>query len=722
MTTTFPDGFQWGTGTSAYQVEGAWDADGKVPSIWDTFQHTTLRTPDGSSGDVAIDQYHRLDGDLDILRDLGASTHRFSASWPRVISDAAGTINTPGLDYYDRVVDGLLARNIRPALNLFHWDTPQWMEDLGGMMTREFADHFATFASAVAGRLGDRVAEWYTMNEPTNPSVGGYVAGFLPPHQSLGAPGLASVHHLLLAHGRAVQAIRAQGVTGDVGTIVSMSGISPATTHPDDVRAAERADYFEGRVFLDPMLGHGHLPELAATLGDIVQPGDLETIAQPLDVLGLNWYSRFSAAAPERAAVHLAETPPQGGMFTALAPLTAKLGFAVVPTPGLRWGGGHRQLTPGGFRAILDWMVDTYPDHPTLVITENGVGGAEQADASGHADDTERVEYLSWAVAELADAVAHGARVRGYHVWSSFDNFQWMSGFSQRYGLVHVDHDTQVRTPKPSFAWFRELIATGTIPASTGTNATGDHSGVEVGGVLNARGIGGLRTVDNRRVRDGLLFRTAGLHNITDEGTATLSGLGVSTVLDLRGDEEASRWPSLRGDAVTVSRLPLHHGRLSGQDAAVGLDGVYTSIVRDSGELIVAGIRAIAATTEGASLVHCTAGKDRTGVFVAVFLAALGVTDADIVRTYAESASRLGDDFVEQVARDLFGTVLPAEVAADLNSSTPDRIVAALALIRHGHGTVAAYLRHHGLTDDELTALRQMFLESEPGTLLMGAR
>lgn len=712
MTHTFPNDFQWGTGTSAYQVEGAWDADGKVPSVWDTYQHTTLRTPDGSTGDVAIDQYNRLDGDLDLLHTLGASTHRFSAAWPRVISDAQGTINARGLDYYDRVVDGLLARGIHPALNLFHWDTPQWMEDLGGMMTREFADHFATFASALAGRVGDRVAEWYTMNEPTNPSVGGYVAGFLPPHRNLGAAGLASVHHLLLAHGRAVQAIRAEGVTGDVGTIVSMSGMSPATTHPDDVRAAERADYFEGRVFLDPMLGRGHLPELAATLGDIVRPGDLETIAQPLDVLGLNWYSRFSAAAPERAAVHFADAPPQGAMFAALAPMTASLGFSVVPAPGVRWGGGHRQLTPGGFRMFLDWVAATYPEHPTLVITENGVGGAEKADETGHADDAERVDYLSWAIAELAEAIADGARVRGYHVWSAFDNFQWTSGFSQRYGLIHVDENTQVRTPKPSFAWYRELIATGTIPTADKAAATGDHTGIDVGGVLNARGIGGLRTVDNRVVRDGLLFRTAGLHQITAEGTDTLASLGVCTVLDLRGDEEASRWPSLGGETVTVSRLPLHHGRLSGQDAALGLDGVYTAIVRDSGELVVQGIRAIAATTEGASLVHCTAGKDRTGVFVALFLSVLGVTDEDIVRTYAESADNLGDEFVERVARDLFGTVLPEHIAADLNSSTPERIEAVLAMVRHSHGTVRAYLREHGLTDEEIVSLRDHFLDN----------
>jgi len=439
MTNTFPAGFTWGTGTSAYQVEGAWNIDGKVPSIWDTAMHSGLTTPDGTSGDRAIDQYHRLDEDLDLLKRLGAGAHRFSVAWPRIVTDATGTVNEAGLDYYERLVDGLLERGIAPALNLYHWDTPQWMEDRGGMMTRDFAEHFGRLAAAVGERLGDRVSQWFTMNEPTHPSLAGYVAGFLPPARREGAAGLATVHNLLLAHGTSILALRAAGAVGRIGTILSMNGVVPATSHPDDVAAAERAEYFDGRLFLDPMLGRGHLPELAAVLGDAVRDGDLETIAQPMDVLGVNWYSSYSVASSERAAAHLAELPARAAMFAGFAPVTAGLGFAIVPAPGLAWGGAHRQLTPGGLREALDWLGSTYPDHPDVVITENGVGYPDAPDAMGAVDDAHRIRYLTWAIQEVADAIADGARVVGYHAWSSHDNLQYMAGFTQRFGLIHVD-------------------------------------------------------------------------------------------------------------------------------------------------------------------------------------------------------------------------------------------------------------------------------------------
>ncbi|MDQ0647046.1 beta-glucosidase/6-phospho-beta-glucosidase/beta-galactosidase [Microbacterium natoriense] len=506
MTHTFPEGFVWGTATAAYQVEGAWDADGKVPSVWDTAMHTWLKTPDGTSGDTAIDQYHRLDGDLDILQKLGAGAHRFSVSWPRIITDAKGTINQAGLDYYERMVDGLLARGIAPALNLYHWDTPQWLEDLGGMMERDFAEWLADLATVVGARLGDRVGRWFTMNEPSHPSLGGYVAGFLPPARKEGSAGLVTVHNLLLGHGRSIQALRAAGVKGEIGTILSQSGVAPATSHPDDVRAAERAEHFEGGLFLNPMLGRGHLPEMAATLGDLIRDGDEEIIAQPMDVLGLNWYSLYSAASVERAAAHLADLPPRGAMFAGLAPATAGLGFAVVPAPGLPWGGAHRQLTPGGLRHALDWVAQTYPDHPDIVITENGVGYPETADAAGFVQDDDRIRYLGWALEELSDAIADGARVRGYHVWTSFDNFQWMAGFAQRFGLVHVDPHTQARTPKASFGWLAEAVRTGTVPPVPVEGVAGDHADVEI--PRGAKRAGSWRVAYRRRAhaqgRDGV--------------------------------------------------------------------------------------------------------------------------------------------------------------------------------------------------------------------------
>ncbi|MFI6417132.1 family 1 glycosylhydrolase [Streptomyces sp. NPDC050842] len=723
MNRTFPEGFVWGTAAAAYQVEGAWDADGKAPSVWDTASQTWLKTPDGTNGDVAIDQYHRLDQDLDLLQRLGAGAHRFSVSWPRIVTDAKGTVNQAGLDYYERMVDGLLARGIAPALNLYHWDTPQWLEDLGGMMDRDFADRLADLATVVAGRLGDRVSQWFTMNEPSHPSLGGYVAGFLPPARKEGSAGLATVHHLLLGHGRSIQALRAAGVQGEIGTILSLSGVAPATSHPDDVQAAERAEHFEGRLFLDPMLGRGHLPEMVATLGDIIREGDEEIIAQPIDVLGVNWYSRYSAASPERATAHLADLPARGAMFAGLAPATAGLGFAVVPTPGLPWGGAHRQLTPGGLRHALDWVAETYPDHPDMVITENGVGYPETADAAGFVQDDTRIRYLGWALTELSEAIADGARVRGHHVWTSFDNFQWMAGFSQRFGLVHVDPETLVRTPKASFAWLAEAVRTGTVPSVPVEPLTGDHTGIDLPRVRNARGLGGLRTVDGRIVRDGVVFRSAGLHRLGDEGRTAIAALDITTLLDLRGEDEVRRAPDEVGTARVV-HLPLHTPRNADAGAAVGAAGdvrgsyslkdIYLEIVRERGAALVRGIREIA-TSEGAVLAHCTAGKDRTGVFIAVLLAALGVRDDDIVRTYAESSERLGDGFLAEVSGIFYGdgpegARMPDSVIEEMLSSPADYIEGVLANIRHDHGTVAAYLLANGLEPVELQRVREKLL------------
>ncbi|MGO2112535.1 MAG: family 1 glycosylhydrolase [Pseudoclavibacter sp.] len=744
MTRTFPDGFAWGSGTAAYQVEGAWEADGKAPSIWDVATRAGQPLPDGSSGDVAIDQYHRLDGDLDLLRDLGTTAHRFSVSWPRVVTDASGTVNAAGLDYYERMVDGLLARSIAPALNLYHWDTPQWMEEHGGMLAREFADRFAEFASVLADRLGDRVAQWFTMNEPTHPSLGGYVAGFLAPNRALGAEGLVAVHHLLLAHGRAIQALRGATVAGEIGTILSLGGVAPATDHPDDVAAAARAEYFEGQLFLDPMLGRGHLPELAASLGDVIHDGDLETIAQPMDVLGVNWYSRYSAASPERAAAHFETVPARGAMFAGLAPVTAGLGFSIVPTPGVEWGGAHRQLTPGGFRHALDWLAETYPQHPDIVITENGVGYPERPGDDGVVHDEARIRYLEWALCELAEAIADGARIRGYHVWSSFDNLQWGAGFSQRFGLIHVDADTLERTPKDSFAWFQSLTATGVVPAAPPEGVSGDQVGVDVPGVRNARGIGGLRTVDGGTVRDGVLFRSAGLHHVTDDGLAALDALSIRTVLDLRGGAETSHSPDVVPFARVV-HLPLHEPRgaggaggaggadAAGPDDANNADAASAADAADGrgaappgrgsttrahknheieaqpGPDHVRAVRELLAS-DGAVLAHCTAGKDRTGVLIAVVLGAIDVRDTDIVRTYAESEVRLGEGFHTEVVQMLGGEDAPKlsdEAVAAVLASPADLIVQTLAAIRREHGTVAAYLRAHGLTSEELARLRE---------------
>ncbi|WP_052492510.1 family 1 glycosylhydrolase [Leucobacter komagatae] len=713
MTRTFPPGFVWGSATSAYQVEGAWDADGKVPSIWDTAMRGALTVPDGTSGDTAIDQYHRFAEDFDLLRDLGGTAHRFSTSWPRIVVDGAGTVNEAGLDHYDRVVDALLERGIAPALCLFHWDTPQWLEDLGGMMNRDFAERFAEYAGHMGERLGDRVAQWFTLNEPVNPTLGGYLAGGLPPYRRERVRGgLISAHHLLLAHGRSIQALRAAGVSGQIGSVVSIGGVVPATDHPADVHAAERAEYFEGKLFLDPMFGRGHLPEVAAVLGDAIHEGDAEIIAQPMDVFGVNWYSQYAAAAPERAATHAMGVPERGSMVTALAGATAPLGFSLVPTPGARWGGAHRQITPGGFARALRWVAETYPEHPDIVITENGVGGADIPGPDGIVHDSERIEYLSWALAELHDAISAGARVTGYHVWSSIDNFQWMAGFTHRFGLIHVDAETLVRTPKDSFAWYQQLVRSNTIPEPVGAEATGDHVGVAVSGVRNVRGVGGLRLTEGGTLRDGVLLRSAGLHAIDEQGKRALCAYGVRTIIDLRGEAE-SLGASDPEFGPTLVSLPLHEPATE-PATMLSLPEIYQEIVDGRGERIVAGIREILALEDGAVLVHCTAGKDRTGVFVALLLSAIGVCDEDVIGSYAESAERLGQPFVEEVRAHLGGVTIPADMEAYLIASPRQYIVDVLAAVRAEHGSTWAYLLAHGLTEGELGKLRDRFRGEAP--------
>lgn len=460
----FPDGFLWGTGASAYQVEGAWDADGKGPSIWDVAAHSTstLRPADGTSGDVAIDQYHRLDEDLDLLAQLGAPVHRFSISWPRVLPDGR-RVNTLGLDYYEKMVDGLLARGIQPVANLFHWDLPQALEDEGGWLSRDTAQRFAQYAQIVADRLGDRVTGWFTMNEPTHPSLGGYVAGLLPPLRRADSAGLASVHHILLAHGLATQALQAQ-VASPVGIILSVSGVKAATDHPDDVAATQLAARFVDGLFLDPLLRGHHIEVLAAALGDCVREGDLAVIGTKMQHLGINWYSRYAIAAPQRASEHIAQAPPQWQLFATLANQCAPLGFVIVPEPGARWSFAHRQITPGGLGEVLRWIAASYPNHPPLIVSENGIGLQDLPGPDGRVDDQERIDFLSFNIADVADVIDDGIDVRGFWVWSAWDNLQWHAGFSQRFGLVHVAQPSLRRTPKASFDWFAELVGLNALP------------------------------------------------------------------------------------------------------------------------------------------------------------------------------------------------------------------------------------------------------------------
>lgn len=465
----FPRDFLWGTATSAYQIEGAWDADGKGPSVWDTLAHAPGGIAGGETGDVACDHYQRYREDVALMARLGANAYRFSISWPRVQPTGAGTWNPAGLDFYDRLVDELLAAGIEPVPTLFHWDLPQALEDeFGGWLGREVADRFATYAAGMAARLGDRVRRWITLNEPLVFTVAAYLGGMMPPRKTLGRAGLASVHHALLAHGQAVAAIRAARPASQVGVTLNLAGLAPASEATEDVAAAAAAERWIDRLFLDPiLLGRYRAPSdeapIMAEVG-VVEPGDLERIAVPLDFLGVNYYGPLLAAAPQNAARHLDPSAPSpaamlppgvdlaGGLF-------AYLGFVPLMAKADHYSAHGLAVVPEGLYDLLHWLRRSYANLPPVLITENGTCFEGEALLDGVDDDAFRVDYLDGHLAALARAIAEGVDVRGYFHWSLLDNFEWQFGYGRRFGLVWVDHATQARTPKASFHRYAAWIA-----------------------------------------------------------------------------------------------------------------------------------------------------------------------------------------------------------------------------------------------------------------------
>ncbi|MFK4542841.1 beta-glucosidase [Streptomyces tendae] len=426
----FPDGFLWGVSTSAHQIEGA--AGLRAPSVWDAFTAEPGRVKDGSTAAVACDHYHRYREDVALLADLGVDAYRFSVSWPRV--DSPG-----GLDFYDRLVDELCAAGVRPVPTLFHWDLPaglDWLE-------RDTAARFAEYVSVVAGRLGDRVGKWITLNEPAEHTLLGHALGVHAPGRELLFDALPVAHHQLLAHGLAVRALRASGAT-DVGIANSHGPTWPASDDPADREAAEFYDLLLNRMFADPLLT-GRYPE---GIGDLMpgSPGevdaDLEIIAEPLDWYGVNYYAPTRVGAPQGAEIEF------GGV-----PLPAELPFSVRQIEGHPLTDFGWPVVPEGLTELLTGFRDRYADRlPPVMITENGC-------SYEGLDDRDRITYLDGHVRALHRAIEAGVDVRGYFVWSLLDNFEWAEGYARRFGLVHVDFGTLRRTPKASYGWFRDLLS-----------------------------------------------------------------------------------------------------------------------------------------------------------------------------------------------------------------------------------------------------------------------
>jgi beta-glucosidase len=448
-----PRGFELGVATASYQIEGAVHEGGRGPSIWDTFSHTPGSVVGGENGDVACDHYHRYGEDVDLMRDLGVDSYRFSVAWPRIQPQGRGPANPQGLAFYDRLVDALLEQGIAPAATLYHWDLPQALEDGGGWRNRDTAQRFAEYAALVHAHLGDRVKRWITLNEPWCSSFLGYASGRHAPGAQEGEGALAAAHHLLLGHGLAVAALRADSRQGQqVGITLNLQPVSAVTDSPRDVAASERALLAANLLFTDPVLA-GRYPGLARetypALTDFafLHDGDLDTIAAPLDFLGVNYYfpSRIKAA-------------PHNQVDPALR-TADDLGTEAVITPGEELTAMGWPVEPAGLTRLLEWLRDTYPTLPPIYITENGRACDDVVDPTGQVDDPDRVRYLDGHLRALVDAVEAGVDVRGYYCWSLMDNFEWAEGYGKRFGLVHVDYETQKRTPKTSFGWFQALIA-----------------------------------------------------------------------------------------------------------------------------------------------------------------------------------------------------------------------------------------------------------------------
>ncbi|HYS40416.1 MAG TPA: GH1 family beta-glucosidase [Pseudonocardiaceae bacterium] len=445
---TLPSGFRWGVATSAYQIEGAVSEDGRTPSIWDTYCRVPDAVHKGENGDVACDHYHRMPQDVELIHSLGVDTYRFSVAWPRVQPGGAGPVNPAGIAFYDRLVDELLGKGIDPWVTLYHWDLPQELEDAGGWPTRDTAYRFADYAAIVFDHLGDRVRTWTTLNEPWCSAMLGYAYGRQAPGREDFGAGIHAVHHLLLGHGLATARLRSAAQSPiDLGITLNMGHAEPATDSQRDKDAARRADGLGVRIYLDPLV-HGRYPadvveDLAAQGIEIpVRDDDLTVISAPIDVLGVNYYSahRFSGTDED------GRTEDEHGR-----PVSRSVPHGVAVTA-MGW-----EIVPHGITELLVRLNQDYPGIP-MVITENGAAFDDEPDENDFVQDDDRTKYLAEHIRAVAAAIGRGADVRGYFAWSLMDNFEWAYGYDKRFGIVRVDYDTQVRTPKQSALWYRDTI------------------------------------------------------------------------------------------------------------------------------------------------------------------------------------------------------------------------------------------------------------------------
>ncbi len=438
MANQFPIDFLWGAATAAYQIEGAAHEDGRSESIWDRFCATPGKVRNGDTGAIACDFYHRYPEDIALMRDLGLDAFRFSIAWPRVLPEGRGRVNQAGLDFYDRLVDELLANDIQPFPTLYHWDLPQVLEDAGGWPERATAEAFVEYVEVVASRLGDRVSSWITHNEPWVAAWLGHALGVHAPGRTNTQDALSAAHHLLLSHGWATEVLRRESPGSEVGIALALTHTYPATDSEGDRAAAWWADGSFNRWYLDPLYGRGYPADMVehfAPEGPPVQDGDLEAIAAPTDFLGANYYFR-----------QLVSEDPNGDR-----PI-------LVRDPNWSFTAMGWEVYPDGLRDLLTRLRDDYAP-PGIYIFENGAAYDDLRGHDGDVVDPERQAYFDEHLAAVGHAIEDGVPVRGYFAWSLLDNFEWAEGYSKRFGLVYVDYPTLERVPKGSFYWYRDFIA-----------------------------------------------------------------------------------------------------------------------------------------------------------------------------------------------------------------------------------------------------------------------
>ncbi|WP_052810041.1 GH1 family beta-glucosidase [Streptomonospora alba] len=458
----FPADFVWGASTASFQIEGATTADGRGPSIWDTFSAIPGKVLNGDTGEPAVDHYRRYAEDVGIMSELGIGAYRFSIAWPRVLPEGGGTVNQAGLDFYERLLDRLLAAGITPWPTLYHWDLPQALEDKGGWPERDTAYRFAEFAEVLRDRFGDRVRDWTTLNEPWCAAFLGYADGVHAPGRRDPSAALAAAHHLLLGHGLAASVLREGGSQRRVGLTLNQTTVRPYTTSPADVGVARRADGVRNRIFTGPLFQGSYPADIREDLAGIsdfsfVRDGDLDLVAAPLDHLGVNYYTpEWVSATSEGIDPARIESGGDGGAFVGCDDVVFV--SQGLPRTGIGW-----EIDASGLYEVLVRLAAECPGVP-LYVHENGAAYDDEVGPDDRVRDPDRVAYIDAHLRIVHEALKAGVPMHGYFVWSLLDNFEWAWGYSKRFGVVHVDYETQRRTVKDSGRWFAEVVGAGGLP------------------------------------------------------------------------------------------------------------------------------------------------------------------------------------------------------------------------------------------------------------------